>query len=52
VFIQKKGETYYDYCTEKELILPNAGIAVYFFEKAGGTYVYKNGKFVANATSD
>ncbi|MGI8495742.1 MAG: hypothetical protein ACR2L1_10605, partial [Pyrinomonadaceae bacterium] len=48
----KKGESGYDYETDKRFTYENDSIFTGFWEKAGSSYVYKKGKFREVITSD
>ena len=50
--IAPKGQTAYDFQTGKNLIYQTNGVHAYCFEKAGGTYLYRNGRFELVVDSD
>jgi hypothetical protein len=52
VVLDKKGSRLYDYETSKYFLLPLDGVGVYFFEKAGETFLFSNGAFRPVITSD
>jgi hypothetical protein len=52
LYLLKKGEDGYDVANEKPFVYENDSIGVFYFEKAGGSYVFKDNKFIAVITSD
>jgi hypothetical protein len=50
--LAKKGEVGRDFKTEKKFRYPNDSISVSYFEKAGGTYIYRKGRFGYVTESD
>jgi hypothetical protein len=48
----KKGDTGYDYHTDKNFIFANDAVEAVTFEKAGISYVYEKGKFRSIITGD
>lgn len=50
--LAKKGTCDYSYDEQKEITYANDAILTCIFEKAGSSYVYKNGKFVSFISSD
>jgi hypothetical protein len=50
--LARKGEESRDFHTEKKFKYPNDSITVSYFEKAGGTYIYRNGRFRYVVQSD
>lgn len=50
--LAKKGTRDYNYDTQKEITYENDAILTCIFEKAGSSYVYKNGRFVSFVSSD
>lgn len=50
--LAKKGGDGYDFHADKRFKYRSDAIAVAFFEKAGGSYIYKNGRFRYLTTSD
>lgn len=47
-----KGEEGVDFHTQRKFRYPNDSITVSFFEKAGGTYIYRKGRFRYIVESD
>ena len=43
--LARKGEEGHDFRTGRKFRYPNDSISVSYFEKAGGTYVYRGGRF-------
>ena len=43
--LQKRGEQGFDFEGNKRFRYPHDSIGVWFFEKAGGTYIYDKGRF-------
>jgi hypothetical protein len=52
LFLDPKGSELYDFGTETELRLPVDGIFLYFYEKAGRTFYYRDGQFHEIYSSD
>lgn len=52
ISLMKKGTTDYDYETDKKFRYKTDAIFDGFWEKAGVSYVWKNGKFIQITTSD
>jgi hypothetical protein len=50
--LQRRGDRGLDFETGKRFTYPHDSIGLWFFEKAGGTYIYDNGKFRYVAESD
>jgi len=50
--VARKGQTVYNYQTGKNVTYRTNGVHAYCFEKAGGTYLYKNGRFELVVDSD
>ena len=50
--LAKKGTCDYNYDEQKEITYANDAILTCIFEKAGSSYVYKNGKFISFISSD
>jgi hypothetical protein len=50
--LAKKGKEGRDFNTEKKFRYPNDSISVWYFEKAGGTYIYRKGGFRYVTESD
>lgn len=50
--LAKKGTRDYNYTAQKEIIYENDAIVTGIFEKAGSSYVYKNGRFISFVSSD
>ena len=50
--VAPKGTRAYDYSTEKPVTYWTNGVSAYCFEKAGGTYLFRNGQFVLVVDSD
>ena len=52
MFLQPRGKQYYDFEADEQSIFSHDAIGMYVFEKAGGTFIFKNGKFEVVHTSD
>ena len=52
ICLAKKGTSDYNYDRQKEITYANDAILTGIFEKAGSSYVYKNGKFISFISSD
>lgn len=50
--LAKKGEEGRDFHTQRKFKYPNDSISVSYFEKAGGTYIYRKGRFRHVVESD
>lgn len=50
--LKKKGEVGYEFSTAKRFKYPNDSISFSFFEKAGGTYIWKKTRFKYVIESD
>lgn len=50
--LAKKGTEDYDYETNRKFTYPNDSVFVGYFEKAGDSYIYSQGKFRRVITSD
>ena len=50
--LAKKGTRDYNYTAQKEITYENDAILTGIFEKAGSSYVYKNGRFISFVSSD
>lgn len=52
IFLAKKGTRDYNYNRQKEITYANDAILTGIFEKAGSSYIYKNGRFISFISSD
>jgi len=52
ISVARKGQTVHDYETGKNVTYRTNGVHAYCFEKAGGTYLFKNGRFELVVDSD
>jgi len=52
ISVAPKGSRVMDYQTGKQVTYWNNGVTTYCFEKASGTYVYRNGRFVLVVDGD
>jgi hypothetical protein len=52
IAVAPKGTRHYDYGTEKTVTYWTNGVTGYCFEKASGTYLYRDGRFVLVIDSD
>ena len=52
ITVSPKGQAAHDFQTDKDVTYPTNGVHAYCFEKAGGTYLYKNGRFELLIDSD
>jgi len=50
--LARKGEEGRDFHTRRKFRYPNDSVSVSYFEKAGGTYVYRQGRFRYVVESD
>lgn len=50
--LARKGEVGHDFKTERKFRYPNDSISISYFEKAGGTYIYRKGRFQYVIESD
>ena len=50
--LARKGDEGQNLHTEKRFRYPNDSISTWFFEKAGGTYIWKKGRFIYITESD
>lgn len=50
--VARKGSRVYDYQTGKLVTYRTNGVSTYCFEKAGGTYLFENGRFTLVIDSD
>jgi hypothetical protein len=52
ISVAPKGTRAWDYTTEKRVTYWTNGVSAYCYEKAGGTYLFRNGQFVLIVDSD
>jgi hypothetical protein len=52
ISVAPKGTRAWDFTTEKQVTFWTNGVSAYCYEKAGGTYVFRDGKFVLIVDSD
>ena len=52
IMLMKKGEKDYDFETDKTFVYKNDAIFAGIFEKAGTSFVWRKGRFIAILTSD
>lgn len=52
IALAPKGRKAHDYETDKAFTYPTNGVHAYCYEKAGGTYLYRNGRFDLVVDSD
>ena len=52
ISVAPKGTRAHDYVTEKPVTYRTNGVHAYCFEKAGGTYLFRNGQFTLVVDSD
>jgi hypothetical protein len=52
ISVAPKGTRAWDYTTEKRVTYWTNGVSAYCYEKAGGTYLFRDGKFVLIVDSD
>lgn len=52
ISVAPKGTRAWDFTTEKRVTYWTSGVSAYCYEKAGGTYLFRDGKFVLIVDSD
>ena len=52
ISVAPKGTRAWDFTTEKRVTYWTNGVSAYCYEKAGGTYLFRDGKFVLIVDSD